>query len=113
MFSSKPDEMLSADNKPAVPRVTAGAVKSLKDTFSGVERDYQDLRDRLTSGLVAIEIDPVLIDPSPFADRFAEAARKLRVGNGLDPQTEMGPLANERRIPALEALVEWTAALPD
>lgn len=72
MFSSKPDEMLSADNKPAAPRVTAGAVKSLKDTFSGVERDYQDLRDRLTSGLVAIEIDPVLIDPSPFADRFAE-----------------------------------------
>jgi succinate-semialdehyde dehydrogenase/glutarate-semialdehyde dehydrogenase len=40
-----------------------------------------------------------------FADRFAEAARKLRVGNGLDPETEMGPLANERRIPALEALV--------
>ena len=40
-----------------------------------------------------------------FADRFAEAARKLRVGNGMDPETEMGPLANERRIPALEALV--------
>lgn len=40
-----------------------------------------------------------------FADRFATAARKLRVGDGLDPQTEMGPLANPRRIPALEALV--------
>lgn len=72
MFSSKPDEMLSADNRPVAPRVTAGAVKSLKDTFSGVERDYQDLRDKLSSGVVAIEIDPALIDPSPFADRFAE-----------------------------------------
>lgn len=40
-----------------------------------------------------------------FADRFAKAAQKLRVGNGLEPETEMGPLANERRIPALEALV--------
>ena len=40
-----------------------------------------------------------------FADRFVAAARKLRVGHGLDPETEMGPLANERRIPALEALV--------
>lgn len=45
----------------------------------------------------------------PLADaiaaRFAEAAQRLRVGNGMDPDTEMGPLANERRIPALEALV--------
>ncbi|WP_225029826.1 NAD-dependent succinate-semialdehyde dehydrogenase [Xinfangfangia pollutisoli] len=40
-----------------------------------------------------------------FADRFAEAARKLKVGDGMLPDTEMGPLANERRIPALEALV--------
>ncbi|GGO34521.1 NAD-dependent succinate-semialdehyde dehydrogenase [Gemmobacter aquaticus] len=40
-----------------------------------------------------------------FADRFADAALNLRVGNGMDPDTEMGPLANARRIPALEALV--------
>lgn len=72
MFSATPDEMLSADNKPTNPRVTSGAVRSLKDTFSGVERDYQELRDRVATGAIAIELDPALIDPSPFADRFAE-----------------------------------------
>ncbi len=41
----------------------------------------------------------------PFVARFTQAARAITVGNGMDPQTDMGPLANERRIPALEALV--------
>lgn len=72
MFAAGPDEMLSADNKSALPRVTSGAVKSLKDTFSGVERDYQELREKLTGGSVTIEIDPHLVDPSPVADRFYE-----------------------------------------
>lgn len=72
MFSAKPDETLSADNRSPVPRVTSGAVRSLKDTFSGVEKDYQELRERIASGTVAIEIDPALVDPSPFADRFSD-----------------------------------------
>ena len=37
---------------------------------------------------------------------FAAAARALRIGPGMDSGTEMGPLANERRIPALEAMIE-------
>jgi ParB family chromosome partitioning protein len=72
MFTAKSDEALSADSKPPLSRVTSGAVKSLKDTFSGVERDYQELREKLASGAVAIDLDPGLVDPSPFADRFAE-----------------------------------------
>jgi len=36
---------------------------------------------------------------------FTEAAKAVRVGNGLEPGSQMGPLANERRIPALEELV--------
>ena len=40
-----------------------------------------------------------------FIDRFTAAASALKVGPGMDPATEMGPLANERRIPALEALI--------
>ncbi|NJO54202.1 MAG: plasmid partitioning protein RepB [Bacteroidales bacterium] len=72
MFTGKSDEALPADNTPSVPRVTSGAVKSLKDTFSGVERDYQELRDKLSSGAVAIDLDSALVDPSPFSDRFAE-----------------------------------------
>ena len=41
-----------------------------------------------------------------FARGFAERTRALRVGNGLDAGTSMGPLANSRRLPAVQALVE-------
>jgi len=40
-----------------------------------------------------------------FLDAFVEGARALKVGNGLEAGVDMGPLANERRIPALEALI--------
>ncbi|WP_343504225.1 NAD-dependent succinate-semialdehyde dehydrogenase [Alloyangia pacifica] len=41
-----------------------------------------------------------------FIEGFTEAARAIKVGPGIDPQSEMGPLANERRIPALQRLIE-------
>ncbi len=37
-----------------------------------------------------------------FAEKFTAAARALAVGDGLDPATRMGPLANQRRIDAME-----------
>jgi len=40
-----------------------------------------------------------------FVDTFVSVAKAVKVGNGLDPQTTMGPLANARRIPAMEALI--------
>lgn len=40
-----------------------------------------------------------------FVARFREVAASLRLGDGLDPQTQMGPLANVRRIDAMESLV--------
>ncbi len=40
-----------------------------------------------------------------FLDAFTAAAKAVKVGNGLDEGVEMGPLANERRIPALQALI--------
>ncbi len=40
-----------------------------------------------------------------FVDSFAEQARALKLGNGLDPDSKMGPLANGRRIEAMERLV--------
>jgi len=39
-------------------------------------------------------------------DSFTAAAKAVKVGNGLDEGTQMGPLANERRVPALEALIQ-------
>mgnify|MGYP002780466214 FL=1 len=40
-----------------------------------------------------------------FVAGFAEATTKVQVGNGLDAGTVMGPLANDRRPPAIEKLV--------
>jgi len=40
-----------------------------------------------------------------FARVFAERARSVRVGDGFDSGTEMGPVANCRRIEAMETLV--------
>ena len=40
-----------------------------------------------------------------FVDAFAEAARNLPVGNGLEPGIKMGPLANVRRLEAAQTLV--------
>ncbi|MEO3389473.1 NAD-dependent succinate-semialdehyde dehydrogenase [Mesorhizobium sp. CAU 1741] len=37
---------------------------------------------------------------------FTEAAKAIKVGGGLEDGVQMGPLANERRIPALEALIQ-------
>lgn len=70
---NKPAKTLSADNKPASsPRVSAGAVRSMKDSFSGVERENEELRERLASAIIVQVIDPALIDPSPVKDRFGE-----------------------------------------
>lgn len=44
-----------------------------------------------------------------FVDRFARAAASLKQGDGLLPQTEIGPLANARRQRAMAELVASTA----
>jgi succinate-semialdehyde dehydrogenase/glutarate-semialdehyde dehydrogenase len=41
-----------------------------------------------------------------FVDAFVEAAAKLKVGDGLDPLTRMGPLANPRRLEAMRMFVD-------
>ena len=73
LFSAPQPEVLSADNvSETLPRVSAGAVRSLKDSFSGVERENEELRNKIASGAVVLEIDPSLVDPSPLADRFVD-----------------------------------------
>jgi len=41
-----------------------------------------------------------------FTAAFVETARSIRVGNGMIEGVEMGPVANDRRLDALEALVD-------
>lgn len=40
-----------------------------------------------------------------YTEAFAQKAKALKVGNGLDPESEMGPLANSRRVEAMETLI--------
>jgi succinate-semialdehyde dehydrogenase/glutarate-semialdehyde dehydrogenase len=46
-----------------------------------------------------------------YTETFVRRAAKTVVGNGVDASTEMGPLANDRRIEALTSLVEDARAL--
>lgn len=45
-----------------------------------------------------------------FAEQMAAAARAVRLGSGLDDETDMGPLINERRLNAVSALIEEAKA---
>ena len=53
LFTAPQSSALSADNAPAaLPRVSSGSVRSLKDSFSEVERENEELRERIASGAV-------------------------------------------------------------
>lgn len=75
--------------------------------------------DKAVQALVAFKhrnAGQVCISPTRFLvqegaydralEAFTAAARAIKVGDGMDASTQMGPLANDRRIPALESLIE-------
>lgn len=41
-----------------------------------------------------------------FLDTFVSTLNSINVGDGLDPDTQMGPLAHERRVPAMTHFVD-------
>lgn len=45
-----------------------------------------------------------------FLETFVETLRGIKVGDGLESDTEMGPLAHERRVPAMSRFVEDSVA---
>lgn len=45
-----------------------------------------------------------------FVERFATIARSLKVGDGMDPATQMGPLAASRRVGVMEEFVSDAVA---
>ena len=45
-----------------------------------------------------------------FVDAFVKAASSLKVGDGLDPTNRMGPLANSRRVEAMQMFVDDAVA---
>lgn len=60
------------------------------------------------AGQVCVSPTRFLVEADAFADfsaRFAERARAVHVGDGLDPASRMGPMANARRPEAMERLI--------
>lgn len=65
------------------------------------------------SGRGRTAVGRVIVTPSvadPLLRRLEVAARRLRVGDPNDPQTEVGPLATERDLERVEALVTEAVA---
>lgn len=71
LFLSSTDIPLSADNN-ATARVASGPVRSMRESFSGIERENELLREKMASGSLVLDLDPNLIDPSPLSDRFVD-----------------------------------------
>lgn len=61
------------------------------------------------AGQVCVSPTRILVQRSvfdAFTEQFVGLTREIKVGHGLESDTNMGPLANERRVPALRDLVE-------
>ena len=61
------------------------------------------------SGLICASVSRFIVHRSayaPFVEAFATTMNELRVGDGFDPDAQMGPLANARRLAAAQSMVE-------
>ncbi|MEX0276194.1 MAG: NAD-dependent succinate-semialdehyde dehydrogenase [Ruegeria sp.] len=71
------------------------------------------IRKMRNAGQVCTSPTRFFVHQSAFDDytaRFVDRARATIVGNGMEPDVEMGPTANARRVPMLTALVEDAVA---
>jgi len=62
----------------------------------------------VNAGQVCTSPSRILVHRSiyrPFVDELVKASAAVEVGNGLDEGVKMGPLANERRLAAMERIV--------
>ena len=60
------------------------------------------------TGQICLSPTRILVERSVYSEflaLFIKAAGELKIGNGLDPDTKVGPISNQRRIDAIEALV--------
>ena len=65
------------------------------------------------TGQVCVTPDRFFVHDSlhdSFVDGFVERAKALKLGNGLDSATQMGPLINAGRLSEIEAIVEEAVA---
>ncbi|MFC6672648.1 NAD-dependent succinate-semialdehyde dehydrogenase [Marinobacterium aestuariivivens] len=60
------------------------------------------------AGQVCLGVSRVFVQQNvyeQFLDCFLAHVSRLKLGNGMDPDVTMGPLANQRRLDAMEAMV--------
>ena len=74
-----------------------------KAAFSGAIRKMRNAGQVCTSPTRFFVHESIFDE---FADVFVKRAAATVVGNGMTPGVEMGPLANERRVPMLTELVD-------
>ena len=66
-----------------------------------------------TSGQVCYAVKRIYVQEpiyDEFVDRFTAASARLRVGSGLDPRADIGPLINGRQLRFVEGLVDEAVA---
>ncbi len=60
------------------------------------------------AGQVCVSPTRLLVQEAVYAEfvgKFTEGVKAARVGDGMESSTQMGPMANERRISAMEAFI--------
>jgi len=96
----KPATMELGGHAPAIVFEDANIEKAVKVLAAAKFRN---------AGQVCVSPTRFLVQESVYdrvLDAFTAAAKAVKVGSGLEEGMHMGPLANERRIPALEALIQ-------
>ena len=78
-----------------------------KAALSGAVRKYRNAGQVCTSPTRFFVHESIF---EPFLDTFARRAAATVVGDGMEAGVEMGPLANDRRVPALLNLIEDAVA---
>src|SRR5271169_1810542 len=74
-----------------------------------------DLASRLVAGAKLRNAGQVCVSPTrflvqeavygDFVEKFTAAVKAARIGDGMESSTQMGPMANPRRIAAMEAFI--------
>ena len=58
LFAARRQRRCQRTTRSVPPRVTAGSVRSVRDTFSEVEKENEALRKQMETGARVVEIDP-------------------------------------------------------
>lgn len=95
--------------KPATMELGGHApVIVFNDVDVGQVAEYLVARKFVNAGQVCVAPTRFYVDHrihDEFVSRFTALSSKLKVGDGLNPNTTMGPLANQRRVDAVEEMI--------